>query len=221
MSKRQIDLSQHYPKIFEVFAPMNKEYVQLIREHHNVALDNKYSKDYISQHQQETKKKIMEMKKAYVEKAKAVVSAIKEEFTEKLEIKELTDAQKLYNITLWTSIMGTATPTELKELYHENKGNVDFLKLLNAEFRKRDNDAEVQRVQNEIAHADSGKFAELENVNHSLTTIAHMENYPESLSISGFANLKLRTIDKDLVTYPNLEPRGNAYRPIFDLKEGA
>ncbi|NLK87800.1 MAG: hypothetical protein GX279_09950 [Clostridiaceae bacterium] len=217
---RTDNLKTELPRIFGVFAGMNNEYADLIREHHKVYLDGTLTSQAKFKHREQTKNQIKELKLSYVNKAKTVISKIREEYQEKPDAKQYTDMQKVHNAIMWTNIMPHADAAELREMYIENKGDPDFMKLLKVEFKKRSGTADMnmQHLIHEVESGpDDGAFEMLDKIERGLNSLVSMDVYPYTLT-AGLANLGLRQLNTDLDSFP-IDGIGAEYRPVFSLPE--
>ncbi|QNO15326.1 hypothetical protein HYG86_11390 [Alkalicella caledoniensis] len=230
-------------KIFEAFTGMTKDYVKLIREHHKIITADgsaslpgrkiakgMYSDEYISQHRATTKEAVKDLKKAYIDKAKEVVNSIKEEYGVKLPkppvVPSAAGEQMRYqlernnNLILWQAQLGSATIDELKALHQEHQSNPDFMILLEAELRKRDDNADLQRLRLEIQNPVNDKaFEKLNQIAVGLDNLNQIPYFPANVK-NGFSNISYRNVDDDLDKFPIPEGTpGIPYRPVFDIVE--
>lgn len=231
MENREVKeaIQKELPAIFAVFATklnndvkansMDDLYVELIRAHHNVVTNGRYNQEYIAEHRQETKKAIKDMKRLYLDKAKAVIQQIREKYTEQPKRPDRPTDETAYqlqrsnNLTLWTAQLPVATVDELRELYYKHRFDEDFMTLLDVELRKRDEPAALQ-LKYEIEHPEGDTFVELDKLEKSLEFVLNGHYYPHGLT-QGVTNIRYRDVDKDLDAYP-IE-NGPTFRPVFKL----
>lgn len=243
LEEREQGVLESIGEIFKVFDGMTQEYVKLIREHHKIATEGfvsplpgrkiaigKYSEEYIREHRAKTKIAVKELKKAYIDKAKEVIKSIKEKYgvksPESPVVPSSPDEQMRYqlernnNITLWKAQLETATIGELKNLYQEYQSNPDFIILFKAELRKREDNADLQRLILEIENPPEDKvFDHLKQIEIGVDNINQIDYFPVNLK-HGFNAVSYRNVDSDLDKYPISEGiPGVPYRPVFDIKE--
>lgn len=212
-------LNEDIPRVFAVFAGMDKEYVALVRKYHVVAVNPDFSMQAKNKEAEATKGKVKELKRKYFERAKAVLEKIREEYQPKVEAKKYTTEERLLNVTLWSQVLPTSTPDELRGLYLEHKGNPDFDQLLEAEIRRREtknpNDMALRSLRHQIeAEPRDRAFVELQKVETGLASLAAMDYYPAKLQ--SLAHHELRNVGADLGKHPVLD--GHVFRSVFDIR---
>ncbi len=212
-------LDEDIPRVFAVFAGMDKEYVALIRKHHAAVLDADLTMQAKNKSAEATKEAVKELKRKYFEKAMAVLDTIREEYRPKVEPKKYSTEERLLNVTLWSQPLPTSTADELRSLYLEHKGNPDFDQLLEAEIRRREtknpNDMALRSLRHQIeAEPQDQAFAELKKIETGLAFLASMDHYPAKLE--SLSHHEIRNVDADLAAYPILD--GPTFRPVFDIR---
>ena len=210
-------LQDDFQRVFWVYQGMDKEYVDLIRGYHRIAVEPDYTMQAKNKFREETKEAVQEMKRKYFERAKEVIEKIREEYRPKVEPKKYSTEERLLNVTLWTQTMPTATVDELRQLYLEHKGDPDFEQLLEAELRRRDDtgDLNLQRLKHErTAEPQDQAFAELNKLQAGLSFLASQHFYPANLK--SLEHHELRNVDADLSAHPIND--GHVFRPRFDIR---
>jgi|LSQX01.3.fsa_nt_gb hypothetical protein len=210
-------LEEDFQKVFQVYQGMDKDYVDLIRHYHGVAVNPDLTMQAKNKAKEETKEAVQELKRKYFERAKEVIEKIREEYQPKVEPKKYNTEERLLNVTLWTQTMPTATVDELRQLYLEHKGDPDFEQLLEAEIRRRDDsdDLSLQTFKHDrVAEPRDRAFTELDKIERGLAFLASQHYYPANFE--GLEHFELRNVDADLDRYPIDD--GHVYRPLFDIK---
>jgi hypothetical protein len=212
-------LNKDIGRVFAVYQGMDKAYVGLVRGYHKVALNPDLTQEAKDKARESTKEEVLELKRAYFGKAKAVLDVIREEYRPKVKAKEYTTEERLLNVNLWTATMPTATVDELRGLHLEHKGDPDFERLLEAELRRREqkdaNDMAIRAFRHEVDNQPYDKaFAELAKIENALKFLTTMKFYPANLK--SLEHHELRNVDSDLAKHPIDD--GHVFRPIFDIK---
>lgn len=225
---------EYRPKIFQVFAGMDEEYVKLVRKYHDVVTSGEFNRATEARKKDETKAAVMALKKKYVDAAKAIIEEIKNKH--RLPAPTVPTegaAERLLNVTLWREQLSTATLDELRALHGDNRLNSDFMTLFNAELRIRrandPNDLQLQAFEVELSKEPAESlFAELDKIVIVLNFHANNpHHYPQGLLPEagqageaglGGKNVKLRQIDSDLAEHPIEGGPGIPYRTVFRLE---
>jgi hypothetical protein len=225
---REQRINEKANEIFSIFKDMNKNYVKLIRAYHAVAVDKvTYTPEHIRSKYVETKTAVADLKRAYIDQAKAAINKIKEENGFKPVIPSIPASdqgqiryqlERNNNILLWRAQFETATVDELRALYKENRGNPDFMVLLEGLIRSRKENTELRILKLEIDNPqDDPAFTKLNKIEKILNFYVTAETYPENLN-EGIGSPRTRNISNDLSALPT-DPGAVSFRPVFDIRE--
>ena len=221
---KEFNLDEHLGTIADPLRGIDEEYEKLVRQVHNVFLEESRT----DQHKREQKAKISnaieELKMDGINNSLDVIEQIKEDYSVKAPAEPGEEAtERLLQVTLWKEFLPSAAVDELRRLYEGLSGNSDFMTLLHSEIRKR-NDTESIRLKHEIENPPAPKGMEaLDRLEKWLSAIKQVREYwhtslAEKIE-NGDYNIdrgEQRSVDADFNKFPGDDIEG--YRPKFKIK---
>lgn len=224
MTIKEFKLDEHLEKIAEPVKGMDEQYEKLIRQFHNIFLDESRTEQHKREQRAKISNEITDLKRESVNNSLEVIEQIREDYSVKAPAEPGEEAtERLLQVTLWKEFLPSAAVDELRRLYEGLSGNSDFMTLLHSEIRKR-NDTESIRLKHEIENPPAPKGMEaLDRLEKWLGAIKQVREYwhtslAEKIE-NGDYNIdrgEQRSVDADFNKLPGDDIEG--YRPKFKIK---